>query len=105
QTTSMDGHIYNEMIAHVPMAMHPQARQVLIIGGGDCGVAREVAKYKDVERIDMVEIDEAVVRACKRHLPAVSGNLSDPRVRYHYADGVQFVKGIRGKYDVIIVDS
>lgn len=105
QTTSMDGHIYNEMIAHVPMTMHPQPRQVLIIGGGDCGVAREVAKYKDVERIDMVEIDEAVVRACKQYLPAVSGNLSDPRVRYHYADGVQFVKGIRERYDVIIVDS
>lgn len=105
QTTSMDGYIYNEMISHVPLSVHPHPRHVLIIGGGDCGAAKEATKYKEVERIDLVEIDEAVVRASKRYLPEVSGNLSDPRVHYHYADGVEFAKNIRGKYDVIIVDS
>lgn len=105
QTTSMDGHIYNEMISHVPMTLHPQPRKVLIIGGGDCGVAREVTKYESVERIDMVEIDETVVRASKQYMPEVSGNLSDPRVRYHYADGVKYVKEVQERYDVIIVDS
>lgn len=105
QTTSMDGHIYNEMIAHVPMSIHPHPRKVLIIGGGDCGAAKEVAKYGDVERIDLVEIDEAVVRACKRFMPEVSGNISDPRIRYHYTDGVEFVKPVRNRYDVIIIDS
>ncbi|REK62481.1 MAG: spermidine synthase [Cohnella sp.] len=105
QTTSMDGYIYNEMISHVPLSFHPHPRNVLIIGGGDCGAAKEAAKYEEVERIDLVEIDEAVVRASKRYMPEVSGNLSDPRVHYHFVDGVQFVKQVQSKYDVIIVDS
>jgi spermidine synthase len=105
QTTSMDGFIYNEMISHVPLAFHPHPRRVLVIGGGDCGAAREVCKHDQVEQIDLVEIDQAVVEACKRHLPEVSGNLSDPRVRFIYADGVEFVKSVSDTYDVIIVDS
>jgi spermidine synthase len=105
QTTSMDGYIYNEMIAHVPLSVHPHPRNVLIIGGGDCGAANEAAKYDRVERIDLVEIDEAVVRASKRYMPEVSGGLSDPRVRYHYEDGVKFVQQAAAEYDVIIVDS
>lgn len=105
QTTSKDGHIYNEMIAHVPLALHPRPRHVLIIGGGDCGAAREAAKHRSVERIDLVEIDEAVVRASKQFMPEVSGNLSDPRIRYIYEDGVRFVKSLERVYDCIIVDS
>lgn len=105
QTTSRDGHVYNEMITHVPMSLHPDPKQVLIIGGGDCGAAREVAKYAEVEQIDLVEIDEAVVRACKRYLPEVAGRDTDPRIRIHYTDGVQYVKEKQNHYDVIIVDS
>jgi spermidine synthase len=105
QTTSIDGHIYNEMITHVPLHIHPNPKKVLIIGGGDCGAAREVAKYKEIEQIDMVEIDELVVKACKEHLPEVSGNLSDPRVNFIFDDGVQFAKNKVNEYDVIIVDS
>lgn len=105
QTTSVDGHIYNEMISHVPMAIHPNPKNVLIIGGGDCGVAKEVCKYNEVERIDMVEIDELVVKACLEHLPAVSGNLNDHRVTYIFEDGVKFMAGKKQEYDVIIVDS
>ncbi|GIP31942.1 polyamine aminopropyltransferase [Paenibacillus sp. J2TS4] len=105
QTTSMDGHIYNEMIVHAPLTLHPDPRKVLIIGGGDCGAAREACKYRKVEQIDMVEIDESVVVASKAHLPEVSGNLSDPRVNFIYADGVDYAKKVQGEYDVIIVDS
>ncbi|UFJ41158.1 polyamine aminopropyltransferase [Brevibacillus humidisoli] len=105
QTTSLDGFIYNEMISHVPLSLHPDPKSVLIIGGGDCGAAREVAKYASVEQIDMVEIDELVVEVCKEHLQDVSGNLSDPRVRFLYRDGVEFVKEASEHYDVIIVDS
>jgi len=105
QTTSIDGHIYNEMIAHVPLSMHPSPRNVLIIGGGDLGAAREAAKYEEIERIDLVEIDETVVRVCMRHMPEVSGGEPDPRVRFHFQDGVQFVKTVQEAYDVIIVDS
>ncbi|GMO01301.1 polyamine aminopropyltransferase [Parageobacillus thermoglucosidasius] len=105
QTTSIDGHIYNEMISHVPLQFRPLAKKVLIIGGGDCGAAREVAKYKHIEEIHMVEIDEKVVLSCKAHLQEVSGNLSDPRVQFIYDDGVAFVKKCENEYDVIIIDS
>lgn len=105
QTTSLDGHIYNEMISHVPISFHPNPKKVLIIGGGDCGAAKEVCKYPEIEQVDMVEIDEAVVRACMEHLPAVSGSLSDERVRYIYDDGVKFIKDKDNEYDVIIIDS
>ncbi|TCT24582.1 spermidine synthase [Melghiribacillus thermohalophilus] len=105
QTTSKDGHIYNEMITHVPLSIHPDPKRVLIIGGGDCGAAREVAKYRQVEQIDMVEIDELVVKACKEYLPEVSGRLSDPRVNVIFDDGVKFARNKEKEYDVIIVDS
>lgn len=105
QTTSLDGHIYNEMITHIPLSIHPNPERVLIIGGGDCGAAREVAKYNEVKEIDMVEIDKMVVDVCKEHLPAVSGNLSDPRVNFIFNDGIKHVQDVRNYYDVIIVDS
>jgi len=105
QTTALDGHIYNEMITHVPLQLHPNPKKVLIIGGGDCGAAREVTKYKNIEQIDMVEIDELVVKASKNHLQEVSGNLEDSRVNFIYADGIEFCKEKSNEYDVIIVDS
>ncbi|GAB7387160.1 polyamine aminopropyltransferase [Bacillaceae bacterium] len=105
QTTSIDGFIYNEMISHIPLLSHPNPKRVLIIGGGDCGAAREVAKYEQVERIDMVEIDELVVKLCKQYLPAVSGNLDDPRVHFIYNDGIKYVKEYENTYDVVIIDS
>lgn len=105
QTTSRDGHIYNEMITHVPLTTHPNPRKVLIIGGGDCGAAREVCKYPQVEEIHMVEIDELVVKVSKQYLPEVSGNLSDERVKFIFQDGTQFIKERDNEYDVIIIDS
>jgi len=106
QTTTLDGFIYNEMISHMPLSIHPAPRHVLIIGGGDCGAAQEAIKYESVEQIDLVEIDEAVVRACKQYLPEISGGPdSDPRIHFHYCDGVEFAKRFRNKYDVVIVDS
>jgi len=105
QTTSIDGYIYNEMISHVPLSIHPDPKQVLIIGGGDCGAAKEICKYRSVERIDMVEIDKLVVEACTKHLPEVSGRLSDPRVQFIFDDGVRFALNKENEYDVVIVDS
>lgn len=108
QTTARDGFIYNEMISHIPMNIHPNPKRVLIIGGGDCGTVREISKYAKVEQIDMVEIDEMVVNACLEHLPEVSGNFSDSRVNFIFRDGIKFVKNITNcedYYDVIIVDS
>ncbi|HOJ11854.1 MAG TPA: polyamine aminopropyltransferase [Clostridiales bacterium] len=108
QTTARDGHVYNEMISHIPMNIHPHPKRILIIGGGDCGAVREVTKYQCVEQIDFVEIDELVVRACLEYLPEVSGNLSDPRVNFIFQDGIKFVQNIvreEDYYDIVIVDS
>ncbi|TCS81299.1 polyamine aminopropyltransferase [Tepidibacillus fermentans] len=105
QTTSIDGYIYNEMISHIPLNFHPNPKRVLIIGGGDLGAAQEVTKYDQVEKIDLVEIDQLVVEASKKYLSEISGDLSDPRVELIYHDGVEFVKNHHNQYDVIIVDS
>ncbi|SEG03916.1 spermidine synthase [Caloramator fervidus] len=104
QTTEKDGFIYNEMIAHVPLSMHKNPKKVLIIGGGDLGAAFEATKYP-VERIDVVEIDEEVVKASKEYLKEVSKDLKDERVNILFEDGAKFVKNKKGEYDVIIVDS
>lgn len=103
--TEKDEFIYHEMITHVPMAVHPDPRDILVIGAGDGGVVRELAKYPFVRNIDMVEIDEQVVRACREHLPSTACGLDDPRLRIYYQDGLKFIRGCCDKYDIIIVDS
>ncbi len=106
QTTAMDAFVYNEMISHAALSLLPQAESVLIIGGGDLGVAREVMKYPRIKHVDMVEIDAAVVKACRQFLPEVAGDQPlDERLQIHYADGVEFVAKSKTTYDVIIVDS
>lgn len=105
QTTDMDGFIYNEMIAHIPLTHHPSPKRVLIIGGGDCGVVQEVSKYPHVEHIDMVEIDELVVEACQTYMPKTAGSSFDSRVNFIFTDGVEYARQKADGYDVIIVDS
>ncbi len=109
QTTDADEFIYHEMIAHVPMFSHPKPERVLVIGGGDGGVVREVLRHESVKRVDHVEIDEAVTEAARRWFPALSSALSDPRVDQHFTDGVEFIRRTahdHGQvYDVILVDS
>ena len=96
---------YHEMITHVPMAVHPNARRILVIGAGDGGVIRELCRYDKVEYIDMVEIDPLVVEVCKKYLPQTACRLDDPRVHIHYEDGLKFVRTQEDAYDLIIVDS
>lgn len=105
--TEKDEFAYHDMITHVAMAVNPDIRRVLIIGGGDGGTAREVARYPQVECIDMVEIDERVVRLCQVYLPVTAGILDqDPRVRLYFQDGVRFIENTpSGTYDLILVDS
>lgn len=103
--TEKDEFIYHEMITHVPMAVHPFAKNVLIIGGGDGGAVRELCQYDTIEHIDLVEIDRDVVQVCREYFPTVSGSFSDERVRLHFEDGLKFVRRCSGLYDVIIVDS
>lgn len=103
--TEKDEFIYHEMITHVPMAVHPNPKRVLVIGAGDGGVIRELTRYATVEHIDLVEIDELVVEVCRRHLPQTACSLTDSRVRIHYQDGLKFVRRCENEYDLIIVDS
>lgn len=104
--TEKDEFIYHEMIVHVPMAVHPNIKKVLVIGAGDGGVIRELTRYEHIEHIDMVEIDPDVVEACRAYLPKTAGPwLDDPRVHIHYEDGLKFVRTCEDAYDLIIVDS
>lgn len=100
-----DERIYHEMMAHVPLHVHPRARRVLIIGGGDGGTAREVLRHQTVERCVMVEIDRMVVDACREFIPQTAGALSDPRLELRFEDGVAYVRESREEFDVILVDS
>ena len=93
------------MIVHVPMAVHPNVRHVLVIGGGDGGVARELSYYKEIEEIDVVEPDEVFVDVCKRFFPDNARGLDDPRVRVFYADGLRFLRSKNDQYDLIINDA
>lgn len=103
--TEKDEFIYHEMMVHVPMAVHPKVRSVLVIGGGDGGTARELIRYLAIEQIDVVEIDEEVVSACRQHLPQTACGFDDKRVRLYYEDGLKYVRRCEDAYDLILVDS
>ncbi|MCG7623282.1 polyamine aminopropyltransferase [Epibacterium sp. Ofav1-8] len=106
QTTEGDNFIYHEMLTHVPILAHGAAKRVLIIGGGDGGIAREVLKHASVEHVTMVEIDAGVVDFSKEYLPMLSqGAFDDARLTLVINDGAVFMKETDDKFDVIIVDS
>ena len=103
--TEKDEFIYHEMIVHPAMAVHPLVRRVLLIGAGDGGAVRELCRYPEIERIDMVEIDERVVEVSRRFLPKTACCLDDERLHIFYEDGLKFVRGKEDAYDLIVVDS
>ena len=103
--TEFDEFAYHEMIAHVPLLVHPAPRRVLIIGGGDGGTVREVLKHPEVEKVHVCEIDEEVVKVCRKFLPSMASGFDDTRVRVLYEDGAGFVSKKKDAYDIIIVDS
>ena len=103
--TEKDEFIYHEMISHVPMAVHPQVERILVIGGGDGGVVRELAKYDTVEQIDVVEADPLLVEVCRKYFPQMACSLNDPRVHIYHEDGLRFIRSKSDAYDLIIIDS
>lgn len=105
--TEKDEFIYHDMITHVALAVNPEIKRVLIIGGGDGGTAREVLRYPTITKVDMVEIDERVVRLCQRYLPFTACKLDhDARLSLHFEDGVRYVhEAPSNYYDLILVDS
>ena len=90
--TEKDEYIYHEMVTHVPMAVNPDIKNVLIIGAGDGGTLREICRYEHIEKIDMVEIDEKVVEVCKEFLPQTACKFDDQRLQGHSAVGRKFVR-------------
>ncbi|MCB0391224.1 MAG: polyamine aminopropyltransferase [Bdellovibrionales bacterium] len=104
-TSDRDEFAYHEMMAHVPLFTHPDPKNVLIIGGGDGGTAREVLRHKSVASCVMVEIDEVVVEACKEFIPTTSNELDNSRLELLIDDGVKYVAETNRKFDVVLVDS
>lgn len=98
-----DEFVYHEMLIHPALISHPNPERVLIIGGGDGGSAREAMKHPSVKHVDMVEIDDAVIRASKLHMPEV-GDFDNPKLNLLIEDGIAFVKNVTKPYDVIIID-
>src|SRR5947209_7576610 len=106
QVTSRDEFVYHEMMTHVPLFAHGSAKQVLIVGGGDCGIAEEVLRHKSVESLTQVEIDASVVKFSKQHFPEFTGPvLADKRFNLVIDDGMNYVATTNRRFDVIIVDS
>ncbi|XP_041349050.1 spermidine synthase-like isoform X1 [Gigantopelta aegis] len=105
QCTERDEFTYQEMISHLPLNSHPNPVKVLVIGGGDGGVVREVLKYSSVENVTLCEIDEKVIEVSKQFIPSMSSCLSDPRVTIHCGDGISYVTEHTEEFDVIITDA
>ena len=103
--TERDEFIYDEMIVHVPMAVHREAKDILVIGAGDGGVVRELTRYDRVERIDLVEMDPQVVEACRAYLPGNACRMDDRRVHIYFENALKFIRQCEEEYDLIIVDS
>lgn len=106
QTTEADEFIYHEMMAHVPILAHGRAESVLIIGGGDGGMLREVLKHQTIDRVVQVEIDPDVIAFCREHLPNHSqGSFDDPRLELVIADGKDYLADCGERFDIVIIDS
>lgn len=104
-TTINDEYHYHEMISHPALFTHGNAKDILVIGGGDGGSVRELLRHESVEKVTMVEIDEEVIIACKEHLPQIAAAFDNPKLDLKIADGIAFVKDAAPKqYDIIIVD-
>jgi spermidine synthase len=107
QITERDEFVYQEMLTHVPILAHGDAKRVLIIGAGDGGVLKRVLQHRNVERAVMVEIDGEVIRLCQEHMPDIAGDAwTHPRAEVIVGDGIDYVRHApAGSFDVVIVDS
>ena len=104
-TTEKDEFIYHEMLVHPPMHYHGNARNVLVVGGGDGGAVRELLRYPCIEHVTLCEIDKEVVETAKRFFPSLSYKLEDPRVEIVYQDGSTLLKESKDCFDLIVIDS
>ncbi len=106
QLTERDEFIYHEMFTHLPVFAHGDVKRVLVIGGGDGGIVRELLRHQVIDQIDLVEIDQDVITLSKEFFPMVCQDaFDDPRLTVNIADGRQFLKDTTSKWDLILVDS
>lgn len=106
QVSTRDEFVYHEMMAHVPLFAHGKTKTVLVVGGGDGGVLREVLRHPQVKRATLCEIDRSVIDLCRAHFPQISqGAYDDKRTRVVIADGAKFVAETKDRFDAILVDS
>jgi spermidine synthase len=105
QCTERDEFAYQEMLAHLPLFAHPNPKRVLIIGGGDGGILREVLKHSSVEHVTMCEIDEMVIDVSKKYLPGMAEQFGNPKLNLFIGDGFEFLKNHKNAFDVVITDS
>lgn len=103
--TLMDEFAYHEMLAHVPLFTHPAPKDVLIIGGGDGGTAREVLRHNYLNSVTLVELDQRVTEVCKRYLPELACSFDNPRLEARFEDGVKFMQTKKSCYDIILIDA
>jgi spermidine synthase len=103
--TDGDEFVYHEMISHIPICLHKNPENVVVIGGGDGGTVRELLKHKQVKKVTLCEIDKVVVDASKQFFPNVSCALDDPRVDVRIGDGIEYVRGLHQEVDLMIIDS
>jgi spermidine synthase len=104
--TTRDNFLYHEMMSHIPLFSHDDPKKVVIIGGGDCGVLKEVLKHPSVEEVWQIDIDEAVTRASQKYFPELCESNNDPRAHLLWQDGIKWIKEAKaGSIDVLIIDS
>jgi len=103
--TERDEFVYHEMLAHIPLFSHPDPQQILIVGGGDGGTAREVVKHKGIKRIQLVEIDGEVISVSKKYFPSLARALDHPKVNILVMDALRYLKETEETFDVILIDS
>ncbi|WP_372869467.1 spermidine synthase [Planomicrobium okeanokoites] len=104
-TSEKDEFVYHEMVAHVPLFTHPNPENVLVVGGGDGGVIREILKHPSVKKATLVDIDCKVIEYSKKFLPSIASGLEDARVEVIVGDGFMHIAESENEYDVIMVDS
>src|SRR5690606_37870241 len=100
-----DEFVYHELMGHIPLMTVPDAKHVLIIGGGDGGIVREVVKHPEIQSVELVEIDELVVKVSREFFPDCTSGLNNPKVKIVMQDGAQYLQESTQNYDVIIIDS
>ncbi|ADE56484.1 MAG: polyamine aminopropyltransferase [Aminobacterium colombiense] len=105
QIAERDEFCYSEMMAHIVLCAHPSPKRVLIVGGGDGGVLREVLRHKEVEKATLIDIDKEVINASKKYLPTISCAMDDPRADVQSMDALAYISSVSNEFDVAIIDS